>query len=483
MLIFISATILMKTSTLFVCAALAFSAVAVAPAHAQVTGYTYNPYRNSSNFWDRQIAARQDMTSVILRSSGNAAMNDLIGKSGGKGAPSLHDRGRAIIKSGKATNTFPMRQFPLEKHLVIWQAAGISRAQAKAEWQVQSTLWRQEVAARRAPWGDFAALYAVAYVMAFEAYTGQKLNDAGYKAMLASTRPGFLKDAGFQGRSAQSKQELYEETMSLATNALRLRRAGDMAGAKKEAAAFIGKTWKGDPTEYFDSMKKYAVKAQATPVKKTPGKPINLAPKSVAQAGNKPAQSAKLSPDQAWREAVRVTSFVPTNGSIVPAQMGAAVADGRERKQAVELAQTALGAMKRDMTEATNPILPPNNVARAMAWAILSLRQLAQATPGRDLNDVPSLSPAQQDAVRRQIAFTLASDPKFRAMSDREKQAMQETFLILPHLMGYLYNTGYEQNNLEAQRLARQQARETFRQLFGADADKVRVTDDGILGF
>ena len=73
---------------------------------------------------------------------------------------------------------------------------------------MQSTLWRQEVAARRAPWGDFGALYAVAYVMAFEAYTGQKLNDAGYQAMLASTRPGFLKDAGFQGRTLQSKQEL-----------------------------------------------------------------------------------------------------------------------------------------------------------------------------------------------------------------------------------------------------------------------------------
>ena len=116
---------------------------------------------------------------------------------------------------------------------------------------MQSTLWRQEVGARKAKWGDFAALYAVAYVMAFEAYTGQKLSDAGYKEMLASTRPGFLKDAGFQGRSAQSKQELYEETLALATNALRLRRAGDIDGAKKGAAAFIGKTWQGDPTEYF----------------------------------------------------------------------------------------------------------------------------------------------------------------------------------------------------------------------------------------
>ena len=128
----------MKPQILFVSAALALGGLAAAPARAQVTGYTYNPYRNSSNFWDRQIAARQDMTSVILRSSQNAAMNDLIGKSGGKSggksAPSIHDRGRAIIKSGKATNTFPMRQFPIEKHLVIWQAEGISRAQAQAEW-------------------------------------------------------------------------------------------------------------------------------------------------------------------------------------------------------------------------------------------------------------------------------------------------------------------------------------------------------------
>ena len=230
-------------------------------------------------------------------------------------------------------------------------------------------------------------------------------------------------------------------------------------------------------------MKKYAVKGAATPAKKAPGKTINLAPKSAAKAGANPSQNAKMSPDDAWREAVRVTSFVPSAASIVPAQMGAAVADPRERKQAVELAQTALAAMKQNMKQTTDPILPPNNVARSMAWAILSLRQLAQATPGQDLNDVPSLSAAQQNAVWRQIAFVLAADPKFRAMSDREKQAMQETFLILPHLMGYLYNTGYDQNNLEAQQLARQQARETFRQLFGTDADKVRVTDNGVLGF
>ena len=118
-----------------------------------------------------------------------------------------------------------------------------------------------------------------------------------------------------------------------------------------------------------------------------------------------------------------------------------------------------------------------------MAWAVLTLRHLAQITPGDDLRTAKAETPAQMDAVRRQLALTLAADPKFRALSDREKQAMQETFLILPHLTGYLYNSGYDSKNLAAQKTAKQQARDVFRQLFGADADKVRVTSEGVTGF
>ena len=83
-----------------------------APVEAQ---YNYNPYRDSSNFWDRQIGANIDMSVVITRNAQNSAMTNLIISQAGKGGTQTpQQRGATIIKSGRATNTFPMRHFPLE---------------------------------------------------------------------------------------------------------------------------------------------------------------------------------------------------------------------------------------------------------------------------------------------------------------------------------------------------------------------------------
>ena len=453
-----------------------------APVEAQ---YAYNPYRNSSNFWDRQIGAGIDMSAVITRNAQNSAMTNLMISQVGKGGTQTpQQRGATIIKSGRATNTFPMRPFPLEKWLKIWGAGDAQkRAQAKAEWEIQSTLWRQEVAARKAKWGNIGDMYAVATAMAYEAYSGQRLNDVGYRELAKAISAGFVKDPGFQGRSTVSKQELYEETLIRATNALRLRRAGDAQNAKSQAYSFVGLTWK-PANDFFSQMKPYAVAAKPKiAAQKAPSAKINLAPTGQSAITNaKAASNVPMTPAAAWQEAVRITSFQPVAASLVPAQWGGEQSDDKARAQAQQQAQIALDSMREVMRRSDDQSLPPNNVARAMAWALMQLRQVARSTPGQKLGTGETdVTPETMKAARRQLAFTLATDADFRKLSDRDKQQMQEAFLILPAFALVAYEAGLDEHNLPAQKEAREMARQVFQQLFKSDVDKVRFTNDGVV--
>lgn len=456
----------------------------VKPVRAQVTGSTYNPYRDSSNYWDRQIAAKIDMSSVITRNAQNSAMTNLIASQAGKGGgQSPHQRGAVLIKAGRATNKFAMRPFALNKWLQQWGGSDAQkRAQAKAEWDVQSALWRQEVTRRKANWGDIGDLYAVALSVAFEAYTGQRLSETGFQALAKATRAGFLKDSGYQGRSTASKQDLYEETMVSATDALRLRRAGDVDRARDSAFRFVGLTWKPSASNFFNDLAKYAQNIQA-PASKSATKTISLAPKGNSAITNpEGASNAKMTPEAAWREAIRVTSFRSGAASIVPTQIGAEQKDAKMRAQLQKQAQTALESMHEVMRRSDDQSLPPNNVARAMAFAIMQLRQVARSTPGQPLGKGETdISAATMKTARRQIALNLASNSNFRALSDRDKQQMQEVFLILPAFALVTYEAGLNSGDLQAQQEARTMARQVFQELFKSDPDKVRFTADGVL--
>lgn len=155
-------------------------------------------------------------------------------------------RGRRFIKAKRATTRFQTRPFPLQRYLnTIWKD---TREQSAREWSVQSALWNKEIKARGAKSNDMGDMYALAAVVSYEAHTGKRLKNSAFTNMRATFREFFLKTPFYQGASADEKQDYYEDVMPTATNALRMRREGDIKGAQADAAAFFDR-WMGAGTE------------------------------------------------------------------------------------------------------------------------------------------------------------------------------------------------------------------------------------------
>lgn len=183
-------------------------------------------------------------------SAGQAEYNrrELERKFGSKRAPneSSADYGRRLIESGRATTKFQTRPFPLASYMkTAWNGNAATRRKNLSEWKAQSAIWNAEAKARGAKTNDMGDVYALAIVMSYQAYSGKRVNNTGFRQQAREFSELFGSLSAYQGYSTREKQEFYENAMLLASNALRFRRAGNVTEAKARGTEFLNSWAKG----------------------------------------------------------------------------------------------------------------------------------------------------------------------------------------------------------------------------------------------
>ena len=386
-------------------------------------------------------------------------------------------RGRALIERGAATMAFATRPFPLAKWLDAW-GAGDPRKREKAarEWVAQQAIWAGEIRSRHANPGDMAQMMALSFVACAEAYTGQRVSDAGFRKQTQEFRKVWMKDPLYQGRTAVAKQELYEDSMLTGSYALYLRRMavkgspeGDAAKARTTAEGFLDKWCVGKTPAALRAFAAYMGPAP----KETP---------AVVGSAVQPAPKAPSAPptEMTFEEAARITGFTPADTTLADRTFAANVTDPSRREEAAKIVRAIIEAAHRSMALSKSANLPMDNVARAMALSLTGSYQVAMAQPGQKVGfGKPAFTSAQVNALSSQIAINLASSEGFRKLSDREKQEMAETLLLIPSMSMMLYNGGLAKGDEAAQAKVRDMARAQFVKLFGVEPEKVRFTDEG----
>ena len=203
---------------------------------------------------------------------------------------------------------------------------------------------------------------------------------------------------------------------------------------------------------------------------------------STTSRPSSPATSTAAPVEDAFGSAARVTSFKSTGTSVMSqklAQLLSAKAD--ERPKTAKILAWCLQSVRADFQKNKSANLPIDNVARALAYSLMSWHGLAQTRNGEKVGQrLPDISRAQADALRVQIALTLSADPQFRAKTDRQKQESYEMLMIMTGFTEMTYGMGLQQNNVEMQELARGMARDNLKELLGVKPEKMRFTEAGL---
>lgn len=176
-------------------------------------------------------------------------------------------------------------------------------------------------------------------------------------------------------------------------------------------------------------------------------------------------QSPQTRPVSSPRPAAGATTFKPVAPALVPRQLAARAPAEREE---AERFFTRLLEEYREIMRSKG--LPPNDVARAASFLVASSHNVYSV--GGDL------APGQLDGLREQMREVFAEDAEFQRLSDREKQELFEGYAIIGmYLSGVKASDSGDREWLaQMRRLARTQLEETF----GAPADKLVFTNDGV---
>jgi hypothetical protein len=221
---------------------------AISPARAQYTNpYTGNTWNNAnSSLLDTAI--HNNMNALMLRTSLNNTMTSSMVNM----RATRMRTGAAKIKKGLASTRIPFSAFQTDGW--ITRCGGKTpeqRRQIKAELVVQQSIWNQEMRSRGAKPDDIAQVLAVAFVLGWEAYSGQRATEPQYRWAVKDFRQSLMKDTFFQGMSAAEKQNLAEINMLSSTDCLMLRRASDIVLQNKgraKATTFLDGWWEGPVT-------------------------------------------------------------------------------------------------------------------------------------------------------------------------------------------------------------------------------------------
>ncbi|MGV3617858.1 MAG: DUF6683 family protein [Fimbriimonas sp.] len=362
--------------------------------------------------------------------------------------------GRRSRPMGGRPASFQPRPYPVEKWLEGWSGGDPQKRKAAyAEWVQQKAIWQNEVKARGTKPNDLAHVMATAFVLAYEAYTGNRASTTGYRHMVAEFQTGFAKDAGLRSADNVRKNEIAETAILESTDAVMRRRGGRVANdpariekAKEVSGRFLDRWW--------DEKRTGAVKLLSGKGYEAPA-PVPHAPVSFANA-------------------VKLTSFHRVSPTVLPEKLEKTLPNPEHRQMAGTVTRRLLAEVRKGLEINGAGDVPVDNVGRGLTYALLMLHNVALSSPGKEVGQgVRGPSRDQVVALRKRLMVNLAANPELRQMSDREKQEMTETLYFLPAFTELLYRAGREKGNLEAQRTARNVARKSFQSFFGTTPETI----------
>lgn len=116
---------------------------------------------------------------------------------------------------------------------------------------------------------------------------------------------------------------------------------------------------------------------------------------------------------------------------------------------------------------------PANDIARNMAMAI-----------GYSYGYYSGQGDVAQsglDTLRTKLRRELAADPKFRAMSDEDKQKLDETILIMGYLVAFGYSQAHKANDAKAKEGFRKLAGVALQSMLGVEPNRVKLEKTGLV--
>ncbi|RYG36162.1 hypothetical protein EON81_10610 [bacterium] len=350
--------------------------------------------------------------------------------------------------------SFVPRTPPVQKWLDNWSAGdSAKRRSSYDEYLKQKAIWQAETKARGTKPNDLSQVMATAFVLAYEAYTGRRASETGYKKMVEEFRTGFRKDAGLRTASNDRKNEIAEDAMLGATDAVMRRRGGQIATdpdriakAKEVSGKFLDRWW--------DEKREGAVAL-------------------LDAKGSAPA--AKPGKGPTFAQALKMTSFKRVAPTVLPESLGKNLPQKENRAMAEKVSRQVLQDVRQGLQKNGAGDVPVDNVARGFTYALMMLHTVALSSPGKPLGEgVSILERDQVVALRKRLAIGLAARPEMRTMSDREKQELTETLYFLPAFTEMLYQAGLKQGDTKAQTAACDTARQIFQTYFGMAPEAFR---------
>lgn len=168
--------------------------------------------------------------------------------------------------------------------------------------------------------------------------------------------------------------------------------------------------------------------------------------------------------------AAALTTFKPVAPSIMPQRLAAQMGRTPQERDKLEKFFTLLLTDYKEL--AVKRGAPLNDVARASSFAVGTSYDVYYA--GSPLGDKAF------QAARRQMYEAMAESPKFRAMGDRERQEMYESYIILGQFVSAAYESANHANDKALADKMHDLARILLEGAFGVPVERLRFTDEGV---
>jgi hypothetical protein len=164
------------------------------------------------------------------------------------------------------------------------------------------------------------------------------------------------------------------------------------------------------------------------------------------------------------------TTFKPVAPSIMPQRLAAQMGRTPQERDKLEKFFALLLTDYKEL--AVKRGAPLNDVARASSFAV--------GTSYDVYNEGRMLGDKAFQAVRRQMYEALAASPKFRALGDRERQEMYESYIILGQFVSAAYESANHANDKALAGKMHNLARILLEGAFGVPVERLRFTDEGV---
>lgn len=179
-----------------------------------------------------------------------------------------------------------------------------------------------------------------------------------------------------------------------------------------------------------------------------------------------PVSVKKHAPSAGGRQSA--VSFRPGAAKLMPRQTAESFSrDSRERKALEKTFAQMLDVFARDAARDGESF----NVARAAAFFVVANYTVTSGA-------VPPEN--QATAYQRNLTADLAENPNFRALPDRKKQELYETFVIYGMFALSGYKQSLDEGNREQQETFRTFSRQCIETVLGVSADRLSFTDAGL---